>query len=566
LTCAFAAFRLKGNTFRGGLPPLLLLFLCAALCIVLELTLADRMAAFLDKRKKLAIGFPIAVLALIVAFVVIAISVHKPHAFGEAISRSFYPTTGEHTLHIDADGSVTVNITCSSMDSILYSSRFKPTVVYDGSDTEITFTVPEDSVLCTFVFSAEDGVTLRSATLDGAKAVPLDYPLLPTYVVTRMQNLRYDTNALSRRQMAADALKLWRMSPVAGNGLGAFEVGAQMVKYIPYTTKYVHDHYAQTLCEVGVIGFLLWIAALIAPIAALWRKRRDTEHPMRWCYAALWAAVVQVVLQSYTDVLFSFVVTLWYAFAVFALILRGFVTDVAAERAANEQPDAHMTKRERTAAEKAARTRDRTIRAALAAPIIVFLLTVCGFWAAQSVSERAVATQSEYFSNLERAAKLDLYNADIYQYNYLVESMQSPTTERERAVADEFAGKLTRSRIKYVPSWLMTYFLGSGQYARGVEEANVAAAYFACNQDIWTQVASQLRVAFDKPDTPLAFEGGDALLEGLMQYRAALEQHNAESLIKIKLDEENEAFFAKVAEAYAHKDDSAEIFRVFSAK
>jgi len=566
LACALVSYRLPmGSEPSGRLPHLFLLLLCAALCVAAELTLAERVTAALDKRQKLVVGAPVAALALIAVFVVIGVCYHVPHTFGAGLSRTLYPSAGEHVLHVDADGPVTVHITCSSRNDILLSYRATPAVVYDGADTEIRFTVPEDSILCTFSFSGEEGVTLRSATLDGAKSVPLDYPLLPSYVVGRLQGLRYDSNAMSRRQMAADARKLWLMSPVAGNGLGSFEVGAQMVQYTYYDTKYVHDHYAQTLCEVGAVGFALWIAALLAPLAALWRKRRDTEHPMRWCYAALWAAVVQVVLQSYTDVLFSFVVTLWYAFAVFALILRGYVTDAAAQGAADAQA-ARLSKRERSAAQKKQRGRDRLIRAALMAPVVVFLLTVCGTWAALSVYKRAVESQSEYYSNIERAAKLDLYNTEIYQYTYLTTTMEEPSTERERALADDYAEKLTRSRLSYVPGWLMTYYLGSGQYAKGVEEANVAARYFAGSQEILSQVASQLRIAFDKADTPLVFSGGDTLLDGLMRYHAALEKHNAESLITIDLGEENEAFFARVAEAYAHKDEPTEIFRVFSAK
>ena len=70
--------------------------------------------------------------------------------------------------------------------------------------------------------------------------------------------------------------------------MGAFENGIYNVQSYHYETKYVHNHYVQSMVDTGIIGLLLWVGTLAASAIAvfrLWRKggsSRLTPCPPRW--------------------------------------------------------------------------------------------------------------------------------------------------------------------------------------------------------------------------------------------------------------------------------------------
>lgn len=49
----------------------------------------------------------------------------------------------------------------------------------------------------------------------------------------------------------SDAMKLFKRSPIVGLGMGAFENGIYNVQTYHYETKYVHNHYIQTMVETA---------------------------------------------------------------------------------------------------------------------------------------------------------------------------------------------------------------------------------------------------------------------------------------------------------------------------
>ena len=78
------------------------------------------------------------------------------------------------------------------------------------------------------------------------------------YPLGRIQTLRSEGNVVQRLVYVKDAMQLFRRSPVVGLGMGAFENGIYNVQSYHYETKYVHNHYVQTMVDTGVIGLALW--------------------------------------------------------------------------------------------------------------------------------------------------------------------------------------------------------------------------------------------------------------------------------------------------------------------
>lgn len=88
--------------------------------------------------------------------------------------------------------------------------------------------------------------------------------------------------------------------------MGAFENGIYNVQSYHYETKYVHNHYVQSMVDTGIIGLLLWVGTLAASAIAvfrLWRKEREQQaYAMS---AALGALLLFLMIHAAVEVIFS---------------------------------------------------------------------------------------------------------------------------------------------------------------------------------------------------------------------------------------------------------------------
>jgi hypothetical protein len=74
-----------------------------------------------------------------------------------------------------------------------------------------------------------------------------------------------------RREMATEAVRLWRESPLWGNGWEGFRKRTTF-------GAYSHSTFTETLCNGGLLGFGLWAltcGSLVVSAWGLWRRRRD---------------------------------------------------------------------------------------------------------------------------------------------------------------------------------------------------------------------------------------------------------------------------------------------------
>lgn len=545
LVCGFIAFALL-NSERSALV-LALLLANAGVSALLELTVSARLSAVLERHEKLAFGVLIAVALGAAVYIAAALKVTGPYTFGSFIDRSVRLSAGEHTIQIEADGEVTLDIFTRNRLELLNVTQ---TGIYDGSaEGTVYFTVPEGSEITFVRMDAAEGVTVRSALIDETRALPLRYKLLPGFAADRIQFIGASTSEAQRETFRTDALRLWRRSPVVGNGVGAFETGVTSVQDYPYETKYVHQHYLQVLLEDGVVGLALFAGALAAMLLALWKKRKQMqENEYYWLYPALCAEFVMNGAQMCWDVSMSMIVFLCMTYAVYGLIVATCAEPFAEKAAAEE----NGKKKKAQAKGPDTSLLARNIGIGFTA---VVLLTLCGNLYAASKANAPVGSTDEFMSNLSAAARLDLYEYNDKKLSYVVASLNEGG-EAYRAQADEYAAQLAGAQSNTIPRYLVGYYLQTEQYDKAIDEAILGASYSASDADTWDDCAALLNEAlFQNMLTPLLTEERAALMAKLTEYYDALQAYNASALVPVELSESAQAFFDKIVILNGCMDD-----------
>ena len=545
LVCGFIAFALL-NSERSALV-LALLLANAGVSALLELTVSARLSAVLERHEKLAFGVLIAVALGAAVYIAAALKVTGPYTFGSFIDRSARLSVGEHTVTVEADGEVTGWI--YSWDTLGMLTGERTSLHYGKVEQEVTIHVPEGSEICGFNFSAEPGVTIYRAVIDGVQEIPLNFRLLPGFAADRIQFIGASTSEAQRETFRTDALRLWRRSPVVGNGIGAFETGVTSVQDYPYETRYVHQHYLQVLLEDGVIGLALFAGALAAMLLALWKKRKQTpESQYYWLYPALCAEFVMNGLQMCWDVSMSMIVFLCMTYALYGLIVATCAEPFAEKAAAEE----NGKKKKAQAKGPDTSLLARNIGIGFTA---VVLLTLCGNLYATSKANAPVGSTDEFMSNLSAAARLDLYEHNDQKLSYVVASLNEGG-EAYRAQADEYAAQLAGAQSNTIPRYLVGYYLQTEQYDKAIDEAILGASYSASDADTWDDCAALLNEAlFQNMLTPLLTEERAALMAKLTEYYDALQAYNASALVPVELSESAQAFFDKIVILNGCMDD-----------
>ena len=104
---------------------------------------------------------------------------------------------------------------------------------------------------------------------------------VPDYVIERFQdtfegeaeNDGLDNSATLRREMYLIAPRVFRESPIVGNGFGAFPAVANRLGR-PELARSPHSWYIQVLTELGIVGFALFAWFTLAIGISLWRRPR----------------------------------------------------------------------------------------------------------------------------------------------------------------------------------------------------------------------------------------------------------------------------------------------------
>lgn len=132
--------------------------------------------------------------------------------------------------------------------------------------------------------------------------------LFPENIKQRIENINFEQNSvLERGTFYKDALKLYSDYPVIGAGGGAWSALYEKYQNNPYVSRQAHNFFLQYLVEVGSIGFVIFIAILIAIFWLFLRKfLRDSgeKSSPRYVY---YIVAISLLIHSTLDFDLSFV-------------------------------------------------------------------------------------------------------------------------------------------------------------------------------------------------------------------------------------------------------------------
>ncbi|WP_293010191.1 MULTISPECIES: O-antigen ligase family protein [unclassified Oscillibacter] len=337
-----------GTKQFSPIPLLAALFGSAGLA-ALDRLLSRRICTALSHHRALSLGAAGGLVLCGAVYGVLAFQLTGPAALapGEVLTRAADLSAGAYTLSTESNGDASVRVTCQNeTDLILHTS----TVLYDGVSDGAAFTVPEGTEAVWFAVSLPEGGTVEQLSYTGTEdgSLKLHYRLLPGFMANRLQGLWANQNSVQRTEFWRDGLRIWEKSPLLGEGLGAVEAGLYSVARFEYQSRYVHNHYIQTLADAGVIGLALFAGVLVSSFwtALAGRKRGAPLAP------ALFAATGFAALQAVNQAAFSLSSFLSLMFCIWAGIAV-HCTQAAPEQAkvpAMEPTVAAETKTKKTTA------------------------------------------------------------------------------------------------------------------------------------------------------------------------------------------------------------------------
>lgn len=548
LVFAFVAFPCFNREGVLVVVPLLAMVGNVAVVCLLERFVFGRLAAILEPHKRAAVGFFAAICVLVVAYAAAALTITSSFTFGaDGLRRSAYPAPGEHTLTVEATAPVQVTVVTQNMSQVMMHTE---SVLYKGEANGAQFTVPEDSKVVYFNFSAEPGTEISQASLDSGESIPLRYPLLPGFIANRLQGLWANQNAIQRTVFFEDGMALFAKSPVVGNGMGSFENAIKGIQSFYYETKYVHNNYIQVLLDTGVIGLLAYLAVFVCAIWSLWRHRKDRQEdaPFGTIYPALWAGVVMVLGHSAVEVTMSNSPSLLYALIILALISLCYGSPLP------------------SVVQKGALPALRWGSCALSG---IFVLLLGGNLVARSIASQPVSQTSTFLSNLELAASLDAFEHNDYKLSYVI-TASSDGTAQELQNANQYAAELAEVNSNSIPPVLVSYYLSSQQYEQAVSVAKTGLAYTASDSAAWNQILDLFRQTLttnlqEGGNSPLADESQSSLLcSGMQEIYNALCTHNANSMENIALSTANTVFLGQMRQISDVQGDMTAVISVLS--
>ncbi len=509
--CAFPISLTSMTAWTGFQPiPLLCAAGGAAVLCGLDLLAGRRLAARLAGHGKAVAVLAAALAALAAALAIAALTFTTGAELqaGETLRRSAYPGPGSYTLAVQAEGDLNVAVQSQNRADTMMHTYSE---LYRGPLTQAAFTVPEDSLVVWFTFSAETETRLESvryAGEGGAGEVPLGYRLLPGFIANRLQGLRANQNAIQRFVFFEDGLKLFARSPLIGSGMGAFENGVRGVQSFRYDTKYAHNHYIQTLAETGLVGLALFLALLAVSAVCLWRGRKRPLAP------ALGAALVFMACHALVEFTFSIYCYLPMAFGVFAAISL-CCGDTLPLPAWME---------------------GKAVKNGAVLGICALLMLFAVLLGCNSAA-RGLVTDPSNLDQLERAAALDPFEKADYLLTYVIQAGSREADGEVREKADEYAARLAKLDSNSIPIYLAEYYLRTGRTEQGLEQAERYVGYVSADAAVWQKTFDLLEEYEEDTEQYRA---------GVRRVAELLDAWNAENLGRIELSGQTRAFIGRM--------------------
>ena len=389
------------------------------------------------------------------------------------------------------------------------------TVLYEGSLSQASFTVPEDSRVVWFALSGNG--TLNAVTLSDGTKLPLGYKLLPGFAANRLQGLKANQNFIQRLVFFRDGIQLWKQSPIIGWGVGGVEGQLTSVQSFYYESKYIHNQLIQIMDEAGILGLGCLLFLLGSAIWTLVRRRKE-EDPI---LAMLAACLTMMICHSMTEVVWSAQMYQVVVYAVFAVIIIRCAPAAEGRRAA--APGIVLT-------------------AALWAVVVVFAaFQASSLLAARSfmAMEEEDLSVSQFVARLQKLDRMEVYDDSTYQINAMANALDMGSVSG-RGLAASYAKKLEATgEFDNCYHAAAYYYLQVADFAGLFRSSQAGLMQEASNPDAWNSVTNlyaQVAVQLDPEEM-------EEFLPGVAAYRNLLEEfNNSGRMEQIVLEEENQLF------------------------
>lgn len=505
--CALPAYAAAGQTIQ--VLPLLAVLAAAAVLCVLDIFVGRPLALRMARRMKTVNIVLLAALGAVVLLAVVAVSWTGAITLqsGESITRGAYLGEGEYTLHVDADGPVTVTVQTQTQEDAVMNRK---QTAYKGEADGATFAAPADNRSVTFQIRADEAVHISSIRYEGTASgeLKLKYKLLPEAIAGRIQTLRSEGNVVQRLVYVKDAMQLFRRSPVVGLGMGAFENGIYSVQSYHYETKYVHNHYVQTMVDTGVIGLVLWLGLLGTSAAAVirqWRRERTEAQTMA---SALCALLLFLMIHAAVEVIFSNGYFLPFGLGALAVINLACGQMLPLRRVGDK-------------------TRRWMVRAEGLGLVAFVVLLTMNLWAAQ------LARRGTYDAAAQ-AAEVDPYEWADHKLAYVYNaSAEEALPENMQETLVRYMADLEKLNSNSAPKYLAEAYFNLGNVEKGFAMLEKYVDYTSSDPNTWD---TSFRIVMQHSN------GSEAFRQGAAQLLEKLERWNQQNLGAITLSEDVTAY------------------------
>ncbi len=507
LICALgAAAVISATSFDDwdgiNLIPIVVLVLGAAAHSALDIYVGDKISAKLDPKKTAVVLIAIAL--VVVVFVVLALCVTGELALaaGESVRRSAYPDAGEYTLEVESNApNLTVTVISQNYQETMMHTE---TVLYTGLASGACFTVPEDSIVTYLTFASPDSdAALTSAVLvcgEKREAISLGYPLLPSFIVNRLQGLRANENAIQRTVFFSDGLKLAARSPIIGHGMGGFHSGFKSVQSFYYETRYVHNHYIETLIDTGIVGLCLFVGTLVLAFVTAFRALK--KHPL---VPALFAGVVYMAIHAGVEVVFSSYYYLQFALGTFAVI----------DLCCGDKVKAKLN--------------------IVHTAALVLFASVFAFFIGRHLIAQELIQENPTAGNVLQGIELDYYKRSYYMASYIKYSLVTEDKAVQKQ-AKIFAEQMRKDNSPDEYDALAEYYFANDNILYGFAVLERFVHHSASCSEDWN-------MAFELLDR--YYDGSEPFLDGVRRIHDLLTERNRVSLDVISLTDRSVMFLEK---------------------
>ncbi|GIO70017.1 O-antigen ligase family protein [Paenibacillus cookii] len=132
--------------------------------------------------------------------------------------------------------------------------------------------------------------------------------ILPENVSTRLENINFNQHSvLERITFYKDGMKVVKDYPVLGAGGGAWAALYEKYQNNPYTSRQAHNFFVQYLLEVGIVGFVIFMAFVLFIFYKYIRGYIQSDGERKDSYFLYLILTLSILIHSILDFNMSYV-------------------------------------------------------------------------------------------------------------------------------------------------------------------------------------------------------------------------------------------------------------------